>query len=339
MNILDGIRAIPQTFVDVISSPKQSGMRVVLKLSDLRNDPDFFQKVFQVAFAALNLIISQSAAAASLSRLSFVFHTVNMHDFYFNFTFFRKILFFPNLTPRTIDEFKVRDSLVKVIRTQIAVDVMDDAKVLGIATECVKNELESMEKAPGGVSYTDEEEFKDVLQIWVRKQAGLENISLAALDVARLPVSPLSLVHDFVWVFIELGCAGLYLQEWNLLDTAKYAEKIGGFATQISLLSGVYVLLTTGFALKLCEAVRKLNYDAMTVAERNRAKWDIFTSIFEFSLYGLSYLNSVGHTAFKNSTLLWLTVIAKSFGLISIAVRPKHQFFMDRTLPNVAVAG
>lgn len=343
MNILGGIRAIPQTFLDVISESKRSGMRVVLKLDDFRKDPDFFQKTFLAAAAVINLIISQSPAAASLSKLSFVLKTVNMHDAWAVTKVTRRILF-ENITPRTIDDNAVAESLTTIIENHLYPDggvarAEHDRIKEEIAKVCLRREFEDFEDTAGCVSYRDRDEFRNVLQNkWVRSVNGLHRISLKDLEVKLLPVSWTAWANDITWMFCDIGCAGLYLQEWNLVDTAKIAERIGGVAKTISLEAGVYFMLSTGFALRFCEAVNKLRSGTWTVAERNQAKWDAITSIFEFTLYGASYLNAVGHLAIKNTSLLWLTVIAKSVGLISIAVKPKHQFFMERTLPKAAAA-
>ena len=53
MNISETFRGIPKSFVNYCYSSQQAGMSVIIKLKELRQDTEFFQKVCQIAFAAL----------------------------------------------------------------------------------------------------------------------------------------------------------------------------------------------------------------------------------------------------------------------------------------------
>jgi len=135
-----------------------------------------------------------------------------------------------------------------------------------------------------------------------------------------------------------VGCIGLFFQEWKLLDTAKWAERIGhvqGFhwIKSLSFETLVIGLVCTGFTLKLYEAVRKLYDEALTKEERDQARWNIVTSAAEITFYGAIYMNRIGQSAIQPSTIHWLAIFAKSLGLICIASRPARRFFEPKVAP------
>jgi hypothetical protein len=389
MNVQETLRSINQSFGSYCDASLNTAKSVVLKLRDFRNNPEFFQKVCQVAFASLQLIIMRYPGAASLSRFSFALATANMHDFY-NFLKFPRQWFYP-ITAESIDENAVLDSLVETLYREYNIsdesddeddlvanereiddvdkrdddDMLIDCKIVrnvesediesssdddddkydplrNIVRGCLQAQLEKM--AANNDAYRNVEEFKQVLQKRLQKVNSEDfNFSNVRLDDVKIFLRHTPLIEkltNFVWTLVDIGCVGLYSQGWNLIDTAKWAERMGqypGFqwVKNQTLDTWVVGLVCAGFALKLLEASRKLQDEALTEEERDRARWNIRTSKAELIYFGIIYLNAIGQTDIANKNVQWLAIFAKSLGLLSIALRPKHRYFQQ---PSAASA-
>ena len=347
MNIQEALNGINQTVRNYAYETKQAGMSVVLKVKDFRNDPEFFQKVCQVAFASLQLIILRYPGAAPLTRFGIVLQTANMHDFY-GFIKQPRHFFFP-ISADSIDENELLESLTDVLLFDPAelenfdeIDENQREELRGVIYNCLKAQLEEMKA--NNDAYRSVDEFKSVLQKRLRAIQN-NNYDFAGVDLSHVKVTLhhtplLERIMNLNWAVVDMGCVCLYLKGWNLLDTAKWADRIGqypGFqwVKNQHLDRWVVGLVFTAFAWKLLEATRKLQDEALTREERIKARWNVVTSSAELILWGTTFLKLTEKIQINSSYLYCLAIFAKSLGLLSIALRPRHQFFQQ---PEVAPA-
>jgi hypothetical protein len=329
---MNNIRATLQYITESLRNSPQVAMSTVLKLKDFRDNPEFFQKVCQVAHASLQLIMIRYSEAASLSRLSSVFVAANMHDFY-SFLKQPRQWFCP-ISAETIDENKVLKSLTNVVSNQIDVKKLVENVRDDTLKSVLKAQLEEM--AAHSDAYHSAEDFKRVLYAHLKKTETFVYLrfDLDELEICLRHTSLAERLKNVTWTLLDVGCIAFYFKEWKLLDTAKLAERIGQFRglhwiKNQSLGTTLIGLVFTGFALKLFEAVRKLEDEALTQQEKNQARWDRVTSAAELVLWGSVYLNLIGRTKIDNVYIQCLAIFAKSLGLISIAMRPAHEFFQE----------
>jgi hypothetical protein len=375
MGIRTAFSGIYQSASQYWYDSQQATMAVISKLPELRNNPEFFQKVCQVAFNAIQLVIIHCPTAASLSRFSFALTTANMHDFYC-FLKQPRQWFFP-ITAEGIDENETLESLTNELYLQfhngnfLCFNPMffDNAKyqeLKTIAANCLKAQLGQMREKDD--AYRNIDEFKGVLQRRLLATPDTPYYSRAVADHLRLPTNTpnweitlnqlvatesanlkmdfkflkISIRHtplieritNWNWAIVDIGCVGLYLQGWKLLDTAKWAARVGQYqglqwVKNQHLDQWVIGLVCTGFAWKLLEAVRKLADEAMTKEERTIARWNVITSSAELVLWGSVFLNLIQKTQISNTYIYSFGIFAKSLGLLSIAARPKHEFFQN----------
>lgn len=333
---------IPEPIRDIAYQSGQNAAALLYKVRDLRNDTEFFEKVGQAASYCIQLLMLSYPGAASLSRLHVALQTVLLHDAY---TFLKKPWewIYP-VNAEMIEENEILANLIEVLQDQI--DQIDPnqlsvpADVEELARECLEHRLGAMRRSDD--AYRSVDVFKDVLERQICETDDpifdLANVDLTDLDVPLRHVPLLERVTNWNWAVVDLGCVGFFLHEWKLIDTAKWAESIGqvpGFQwiRSQSLETWVIALVCTGFTVRLVEAARKLQDEALTEEDSRVARWQIITSIFEFSFYGAIYLNRIGQSSIQNSTIQWLGIVAKAFGLVYIASRPAHQFFQDQVAP------
>lgn len=395
-NINDALR-IGRAFIN-------SAQARILRLSELRHDPDFFQKVFQVAFAAIRLVIEHNPhKSASLSRLAFVLSTANMTDFYRILETPRR-WFFP-INANSIDENKTFDSLIEVLcqhygiafqRENGAIVNVGDPNLVKIAKACLREHLNDMMKR--GIAYRNTDELKEVLLksiqmkgtihiayngnvVWINDKKVIEiddngkvielgkfkerinnniivgrkdefgrqinditvivaadyavnGLNLNALEIHVRHTPLLERITNVLWNIVDVGCIGLYLQGWNLIDTAKWAERVGQYEAftwvkKHELETYVRVFVCGAYLAKLVEAARKLRSDALTPQERNNARSDVIICIAELIFNGSGYLKHVGYMKISHTFIEVSAIVAKSLGVWFMATKPRHEFFQQ----------
>lgn len=125
MNIPGAFSNLSQSFRDYCYITQQASMAIVLKVRGLRNDPDFFQKVCQVAFASLQLIMLNYPGTGYLNRVATAFYfTAGMHDFY-RFIQQPRQWFFP-VDASSINEFALLDDMTQFVYKQIGPEEVQD---------------------------------------------------------------------------------------------------------------------------------------------------------------------------------------------------------------------
>lgn len=357
-----GIQDFAKTGFELACQPKQTAISFLKNCHTLRNNTDFFEKIGQVAYAAIQLVMMHFPGTQYLSRLSFAFSTVLMHDFY---SFLKQPTkwFYP-LNLSRIDQNAALTDLTTTLQEQLDPTGAHGDVVQRLARAHLEYRFQVM--GENNDTYRSVDEFKEVLQKQIRETKNkvilekiapatipatfnLEAVSLTKFHMTLTHVPLLERLGNLTWILVDVGTVGYFFQKWNLLDTAKWGERIGkvpGFQWVPSNSFDTWVIggVCTGFGLKLVEAVRKL-YDeaeAMTTEQKRQARWDVVTSIAEGIFYGAIFMNRIGQCAIKDSNIQWLAIIAKSLGLLSIIrtlepstgkKQPDTQFFQPKTAP------
>jgi|GEM_PF-3602806 len=372
MNIQRPFSSAFASFKNYCESTQKVAKSIVVSFCAFRNDPDFFQKVFQVAFAVLQLIIIRSPGVRDLSRLSFVLKTANMHDFY-RFIQQPRQWFFP-VKAETIKENRVLEDLIKYIQNrdnEVEVKIPElnpfDTREEGAAIQLSElDQLEIKERGEPEVqdklnendhsdvrklvkkvlgqllstmasedhAYRNFDEFKNALQVRLNKNLS-EDLDLTDLQVTPQWIRRTPFIERIInlsWFIVDIGCIGLYFQEWRLLDTAKWAAHMGQYSAfrgvkDHHLAHWVVGLVSSTFAIKLVEMTRRLQDDALTVEERRHTRWNWVTALGELVFFGTTYMDMMGQIKVNHAYLHCFAIVAKSLGLLSIVTRPKHQFF------------
>jgi hypothetical protein len=166
----------------------------------------------------------------------------------------------------------------------------------------------------------------------------LKTVKLDGVKVTIHRTPFLERVNSWNWNAVDIGCVALYLQGWKFLDTAKLAASLGQYQglqwlQNQHLDRWVVGLVCSAYLLKFVEACRKLRYASLTSEQRIQAQWDRFYASAEFILWLTVLLNQIDKIKIDNTYIYCLAIIVKSIGLISIAARPKHQFFQKAAAP------
>lgn len=351
MNIQGAFRDVSQSIGNYCYAAQQATLSVVFKFKELRNDPDFFQKVCQVAFASLQLIMMNYSSTVARTRLSAIFfNTAGMHDFYRIIQYPRHLLFPVNA--EVINEFNVLEDLTKCLENQDVFENLgeddeisqEDINALSnVIEKCLEDQLELM--IAHNDAYRSLDEF--IGQIKKRLEAqDIEGFDFSEIDLSELNetnpeynvsawirlVPTLEKITNLNWAVVDALTIAWWAKEWKFLDTAKLASNIGQYRAlswvqNHSLEYWLIGLVCTGFTWKLLEAARKLRDDALTTEEKRQARWNVVTSAAEIAFFGTIFMNIIGKTQINNAYVQLLAIGAKSLGLISIATRPRHQFF------------
>lgn len=326
---------------------------VAKKLKALRDDPEFFQRICQVVSSALLIKSIQGTQPSPLSELSHVFSAVNLQDVYRLFEIpFR--YYFP-INIQTLDDKATLTSLIKVlcIHFDVIFEESDAGHIVEIEDENIKffaetfleKQLKSMEES--GDAYRTADEFKAVLQKYFqqlkvvnRDLSGVDtpydfgSLDLDELQVALTPPSRIAQLENFNWNVVNCSCLFLYLQEWNLMQTARWAENMGNYPdfrwfNVQSLEIWTRGMVCSAFSLKLCEAVRLLWKEPLTSQMHRKACWDVAISIVELISNGAFILQLKGYWRANLVHLHLFTITAKGIGMMEILTRPSHKFFEE----------
>lgn len=357
-NISGAFRDVSQSFGNYCNTMHQNALSVGVRFKELRNDPEFFQKVCQIAYASLQLIASLDAVS------SIFFTTAAMHDFYRVIRYPRH-WFFP-VDSKAIDEFAALKDLTHYLAQEIvgkAESVFDeeeeeielrdevlDTLLCDIVKECLKDQLKLMED--NNDAYRSLDEFIGQLQKRLRKVESEDfnfgDFKFSELDLSGLNeanreyhvsqwirhVPLIEKIMNINWAVVDVITVAWCAKEWNLFDTAKHAATIGqcrGFqwVQNQNLEHWLIGLVFSAYAWKLLEAVRKLRDEALTTEEKHQARWNAVASLAEMAFFGSLFTNLIGKTQINNAYVHLLAIGAKSLGLLSIATRPRHQFFQQ----------
>ena len=347
-----------QTFKEALiyyyQNPLEAYEGCARKLSEWRYNPEFFQKICQVAAAALLLKITRDPHPSPLSKLSHVFSTVNMHGL---LNFFKKPrdFFFP-ITLQRIDEYALLNALTLVLCDHFGasyetdpsgnVIAVEDDNIVIFARAGLEKQFSVMLET--GDAYRSAEEFKTVLQNRLRalteihrddhgidRSYDFTTLELSQLQIPLTSSSFIAKLESTDWLLVDCGCLLLYLRGWGLIDTAKWADSMGSYKVfgwvKHQLLEGwVRTAVCCGISLRLCEATRELWSVALTDQERRKARWRVVGSLFALAANGAGLLNCIGRRVINDRSYLFLTIVSHGIGLVEIMTRPKHQFFEEK---------
>lgn len=346
-NIQGALRDLSQSFRNYYDSTKQAALSVEVRFKELRNDPDFSQKVCQVAFASLQLIMMQNSSTASLTRLSQAFfNTAGMHDFYRVIQYPRR-WFFP-VNADVIDEFAALEDLTDYLAQEFDAEGLDNEAIeelRAIAQKCLEDQLILMKA--NNDAYRSLDELIGQLQKRLLKVES-DDFDFSGIDLSNLneenpdyyvsqwirSVPILEKITNLNWAIVDVMTIAWWAKEWKLLDTAKLATTMGQhrafqWVQNHNLENWLIGLVCSAFAWKLLEAVRKLRDEALTTEEKRQARWDVITSLAEITFFSAIFTNLIGKTQINNAYVQMLAIGAKSLGLLSIATRPRHKFFQQ----------
>lgn len=279
----------------------------------LRNNPEFFQKVCQVACAALEL---KNPETKSLSKFAFALYTINAHDC---LEFIQKPARWVLINADAIDAGLLLERLIEI--TGLNADDLEG---------CLEAQLKSMYD---NNDYFSEEEFKTCLRNWIENNAEhiLPDGVFNNLEIPYRSVSHLKKFIEAMWVIVNIECLALCLDGWNLVSLAKHANTIGQY--RVFQWVANQQLLTWGagftaliFALQVGEAFQRLRNDPLN---KKQAFGDMVTSLVESIYYGALCINRINKSLIGDKTILWLAIIAKSSGLIWIVIKPNHEYFQQ----------
>ncbi len=330
---------------------QQAALSVVLELKELRSNPDVYQKIGQIAYASLQLMIESYASAAPFARLSsLISSAVGMHDFY-RVVQYPRHWFFP-VTADVINEFTLREDIVLTLAEKIGMLdlnglIIDEdlyVKLEEIVQFCVNDQLERM--ASQDDAYRNLNEFITQLQQRLKevKSIDFDFTDIDLFDVNDLKhsqydtsewfrsIPTVEKIMNINWAVVDSLAAAWWFKEWNVLDTAKLAETIGQYSPfqwvkNQELEHGLLGLICTGCAWNVLESVRLLRDEALTTEQIRKARWNVVTSVADFAFFGTIFTNTIGKTQVSHFNVNLLALCARTLGLISIVTRPRHKFF------------
>jgi hypothetical protein len=325
------------------NATKQSALSVIFSLQEFRKNTELCYLSCKISAACLDLIMMRYPVAAYLAKLNFTLKSAaSMHDFY-------RILkdlypwFFP-INAHAIDERAVKKDLANFLQTQRLGQTQE--QICRIAQECIEAQLKEMDKHND--AYRNLQEFRSKLQGYLQNYRMADNtLPFANIDLSNLNednrnydvakwmrhVSLIERIMALDWVAVNITTIAFTFREWGLLDTAKWADRIGQYPAfqwvrNAHLGTCLIGLVFTGFAWKFFESARKLHDEPLTPQAKSNARWALATSSVQLIFFGSIFLNQLGKTAFNHTYLSWLSIVANSLGLLShVAPRPKHQFF------------
>lgn len=356
--------AVGTVFADLCGSASayyngqvQSICLALSQLKDLRNNPDVYQKMGQIAYASFQLLQNNYPSASSLSSLSKITSAVWMHDFY-RVVQYPRFWFFP-LEANAINEDVLFEDLAnytwKACKDSVTEEEIHDndlsyCDVRNLVRDCIVQHLSSM--AANEDAYRNMEELIDQLQKNLRKidmsefeLEGNREFNLTQLDLSDLKnpkihskwnrnIPTVEKLMHLNWATVDVMAFVWGLREWKLLDVSKFAETVGQnpafqWVKKHSLDQWLIGLVCTGFAWKLLESVRKLRDENLTIEETKQRMWNVATSTADLAYFGAIFANLTGCANMSNTYVYSLAIAAKSIGVLSIIYRPTHQYFQQ----------
>ncbi|MFI0434196.1 MAG: hypothetical protein ACH350_00525 [Parachlamydiaceae bacterium] len=347
----NAVTGFPLSAWNYLNATKNCVLSAVVKCKDLRNNPDVYQKVGQIALATFQLIMIRYPSTAFLGKLSDVFSAVSMHDFCRALEIPRGV--FAPIKALSIDECEVTHMLTCLLTDQNVSE--QDFNALGnVVKKCVKTQLQSMMAHDD--AYQSLDDFLRLVEVRLKKtdqshgvwdvqffqqidlqKAIQDNHKYYLPDQCLRHTSTLQAIMNMNWAIVDLVTVAWTFKGWNLLDTAKYAEKLSQYRVfhwvknqnlDVVLIGGV----CTGFAWKILESIRKLRDDELTIQEKQQARWNVITSLAELTFFGVIFTNITGRTQIAGAYVEVFALVAKSLGLLSLLMRPEHKFFQTRTV-------
>ncbi len=323
---MQALQANFQTFEQVVVSTIETAKR-------LRNHGDILQKICQVAFPAIQLLMLYNPGLAPLSRFAFVLaKTASMHDFYRLFV--RPRSSFLPLTADTLDATAIYKALTDDCRNrygEIDQDKLGHVEVVHKKVDAFFQEMRKLDDA-----YHNMQEVAIAFLSYVdRNGGGLEHgVRQSIIDILtdnpkQFEVQPtlIASIANKNWMVVDMGCVALCFQEWNLLDTAKWAARVGQYSafrwvSHLHLEKCVVALVATGFAWSALEAFRRQRDDSLTHEQFVVERWNVIANGLETVAWGTTFAALCGVVAIAPAYLYGMALFVKSVGLMSLLAKP-----------------
>ncbi len=295
------------------TDPKQAFLTTVVKLSQGKKDAGILQKSMRIAIAILRMTESYLPAKTLILSFSVV---VNLQDS-FTLLQFPKNFFYP-ISAETIDLDKQREKISAFI---------GDASVKSHLKENNAAEIIVQLFKPG--SCYSERDFQTKVQELIQQKNDTFGFKPSLPHIPIIyKATVLEKMNSWMWTAVNVSCLGLYLQSWNFLDTAKWAERIGQYELFAGVMKnrtaeeGVVGLVGASFFVKMIAACQRL-FDTSPVVRRD-AEWDIFSSSCE-TVLNLSILgNMIGWISIGNVYLQIAVIITSVIGIAAIQFKKKQ---------------
>lgn len=290
-------------------------------------NPDFFQKVCQVAFSAIQAY-SLYVGRAVLGKLDMALVNVSsMH----NFLGFFKLPYnwvYP-ISTKVVDEYQVLNSLRPILQQQLN---LNENEATEKATAVIKKQLEYM--VEGDVAYRNIGEMK--------KDLGklLPNVNLNKLEIKLQSPTLLARISKISFNFVDIGCFPLYLDIWNIsvMNGVRKLADVAGLGAQAQALGQtkafqwlgkqdlgdwLWSLCCVGYAADLITALQKLiGKKALTDADQRERAFETAVTTFAELVWCSANLARLNETI-----LVFLTIVTKSIGIVSIIYKKEDEFF------------
>lgn len=321
-----------QIFYNNISSSSKTYQKKILhffhEVEEIRQSPDAFQKICQVmssVIQAYNWYYETTHCVTLLAALD----VANVNDFYNILQ--HPYIFLYQIKPERIDEHQLLDNLIIVLSQNWNVSP-DNKTVHHIAKVFLKGFLEHL--TDKDIAFHEPSDLKKALREWLihhinhshTKEFDPYKINLDDLKITLHPLSSLRIVSSISFGVFDIGCIHNFLNDWGILPLAQIADSLGkypGFSwVPLQALDpwvvGAFALSFFFQALESCRILLQTNTNKN---QRQRAHWDLITSVTEVAL-NLTVIRKG-----KAEYIIFLTFIAKSLGIISILYKPNKVFF------------
>lgn len=337
---------LPRATNNVFNTLVQGTLSGIIKVKKYSDNTDVLQKVCQVFFAVIQLAILFYPPAGYLSRFAICLAAANMHDF-FAFLKLPRTFFLP-VTARTINANALLKQIVNSIKMQDGLGAEWNSFLEKHVKDCLNKTLTEMDEK--GIAFSNEKEFATVVRNRIvtipdkyNKGANanfkFSRYNLNDLKVQTRHVPLFEKITNLNFAVVDISCVGLYLQTWNLLNTAKWAAKLGQvsvlrWVTRITLETWVVGTVASAFAFKLIESIRRLRDDHLTKQEKTQVSWAVVTSAAEEILHSSNFMNLMGYAKINKVYLYCFAIVAKSLGVAGIVHQVEaepYDFFQKPT--------
>ena len=298
---------------------KEASWGTLETLRAIRIDPDPFQKICIVAFSTLR-IINDQCKTNYFPQLITILDGAPALDFYV-FCRAPRHFFFP-VKPESIDENKLLKSLKEIFCVQKQ----------KISEEKLKEGLTKFlsEMSDKNIAFKSKKEMANFVLAWlksvfiqypaVEKAVNANNLKIEFKSRSWLDFG---IVHAAIAA--DVLCVPDFLQSWNIIDLAPFAERMGGLPVLYLIsnhLLGDYVwgALGVGFVFQVIKAVYLLS-DKTLSADEIVAVRLLFVSSLAEAVYCSSNI-----LRFSGECLNVLAFIAKGTGLIAFffPINPRY---------------
>ncbi len=335
-------RAVCTSLTNYCEKAQQTILTTILEINEIRLDPEGFQRICLVALSILQGI-NYYCERPYLPQLVAILDISNTLDFYG----FLKIPYqlFHAIDSNKIDEFRTQKQLEHQLCLNWGIGqeneegLKQNSTIHDFSQASLRTFLKQM--SAYDLAWIDDKEFSQVLQKWMVGELTAQpdhllngctahQIDLQKLKVIQKENTWLENLTDLTFLTVDVICVPTFLRDLNLLELASYANSLGRFklfswVPGQSLDTWVRGGLCIGFFVRFLETCRTLKYDRLGESTKKRAYWELAVSITEFA-FNISAFSQV-----REPVVIFLTFIAKSIGIASLAYRPSPHFFENHS--------